>query len=212
MNPAMWSHPATRRNVETLRKDGIRFIGPMAGEMAESNEAGEGRMAEPLADRGQHRDAAWTTAPKPLAGKTAIVTSGPTHEPIDPVRYIANRSSGKQGHAIAGPSRPPRRRGHAGLRPGDDPRSRRRECHPCRERPRDARSRHQGPARRHRRLRRRRGRLARCGLGGQQDQEEGRRGARAAGTDRKPRHPQDHRPPPEPPRSWWSASPPKPPT
>ena len=100
MNPAMWSHPATRRNVETLRRDGIRFIGPMAGEMAESGEAGEGRMAEPLQIVAAV-EALLVDAPKPLAGKKAIVTSGPTHEPIDPVRYIANRSSGKQGHAIA---------------------------------------------------------------------------------------------------------------
>lgn len=100
MNPKMWTHPATRRNVETLRRDGIRFIGPVAGEMAESHEAGTGRMAEPLeivaaAEALLHDD------PRPLAGKRAIVTSGPTHEPIDPVRYIANRSSGRQGHAIA---------------------------------------------------------------------------------------------------------------
>ncbi|WP_075997788.1 bifunctional phosphopantothenoylcysteine decarboxylase/phosphopantothenate--cysteine ligase CoaBC [Salaquimonas pukyongi] len=100
MNPAMWRHRATRRNAETLEKDGIHFIGPMAGEMAESGEAGEGRMAEPMqiVERaGELLD----TRPKPLRGKRAIVTSGPTHEPIDPVRYIANRSSGKQGHAIA---------------------------------------------------------------------------------------------------------------
>ncbi|MBC7280921.1 bifunctional phosphopantothenoylcysteine decarboxylase/phosphopantothenate--cysteine ligase CoaBC [Hoeflea sp.] len=101
MNPAMWAHPATRRNVETLRRDGVHFIGPMSGEMAESGEAGEGRMAEPL-DIAAAIGALLDDAPKPLAGRTAIVTSGPTHEPIDPVRYIANRSSGKQGHAIAG--------------------------------------------------------------------------------------------------------------
>jgi phosphopantothenoylcysteine decarboxylase/phosphopantothenate--cysteine ligase len=100
MNPAMWSHPATRRNVETLRKDGISFIGPMAGEMAESGEAGQGRMAEPL-QIVAGIEVLLDDSPKPLAGKKAIVTSGPTHEPIDPVRYIANRSSGKQGHAIA---------------------------------------------------------------------------------------------------------------
>jgi phosphopantothenoylcysteine decarboxylase/phosphopantothenate--cysteine ligase len=80
--------------------DGIRFIGPAAGEMAESNEAGTGRMAEPLDIVGSVIDLL-QQGPKPLAGKTAIVTSGPTHEPIDPVRYIANRSSGRQGHAIA---------------------------------------------------------------------------------------------------------------
>ncbi len=99
MNPRMWMHPATRRNYATLAGDGIHFVGPAAGEMAESGEAGEGRMAEPLeivaAIEKLLSDA------KPLSGRKAIVTSGPTHEPIDPVRYIANRSSGKQGHAIA---------------------------------------------------------------------------------------------------------------
>jgi phosphopantothenoylcysteine decarboxylase / phosphopantothenate---cysteine ligase len=100
MNPKMWEAAPTKRNVETLKGDGISLIGPMAGEMAESNEAGVGRMAEPL----QIVEAVVNLldgAPKPLRGRTAIVTSGPTHEPIDPVRYIANRSSGKQGHAIA---------------------------------------------------------------------------------------------------------------
>ncbi|CAN7375343.1 bifunctional phosphopantothenoylcysteine decarboxylase/phosphopantothenate--cysteine ligase CoaBC [Mesorhizobium amorphae] len=100
MNPKMWSHPATRRNCATLGKDGIAFIGPAKGEMAESNEAGEGRMAEPL-EIAAAIEALLDTRPKPLAGRRIIVTSGPTHEPIDPVRYIANRSSGKQGHAIA---------------------------------------------------------------------------------------------------------------
>ncbi|TCL72155.1 bifunctional phosphopantothenoylcysteine decarboxylase/phosphopantothenate--cysteine ligase CoaBC [Rhizobium sp. BK251] len=100
MNPKMWAHPATRRNVETLRKDGIRFVGPMAGEMAESGEAGLGRMAEPL-DIVAAAEAVLDSGLKPLLGRKAVVTSGPTHEPIDPVRYIANRSSGRQGHAIA---------------------------------------------------------------------------------------------------------------
>jgi phosphopantothenoylcysteine decarboxylase/phosphopantothenate--cysteine ligase len=100
MNPKMWAHPATKRNVETLRRDGLRFIGPVAGEMAESREAGTGRMAEPL-EIVAAAEALLDDGPKPLAGKRAIVTSGPTHEPIDPVRYIANRSSGRQGHAIA---------------------------------------------------------------------------------------------------------------
>lgn len=99
MNPRMWSHPATRRNAAQLAADGVHFVGPNSGEMAESNEAGEGRMAEPAeilaAIEGLLSD------DKPLAGKRMIVTSGPTHEPIDPVRYLANRSSGKQGHAIA---------------------------------------------------------------------------------------------------------------
>lgn len=100
MNPQMWRAKATQRNVQTLTTDGITFIGPMTGEMAEKGETGLGRMAEPL----QIIDAVeviLSDRPKPLAGKTAIVTSGPTREPIDPVRYIANHSSGKQGHAIA---------------------------------------------------------------------------------------------------------------
>lgn len=100
MNPQMWANPATRRNHETLQDDGIRFIGPNRGEMAESNQAGEGRMAEPL-EIVASVEALLDTRSKPLSGKKIIVTSGPTHEPIDPVRYIANRSSGKQGHAIA---------------------------------------------------------------------------------------------------------------
>jgi phosphopantothenoylcysteine decarboxylase/phosphopantothenate--cysteine ligase len=102
MNPHMWAHPATRRNLATLMSDGVVVVGPGSGEMAEAGEAGIGRMAEPLeivaaalpilASAGREQT---------LAGRRVIVTSGPTHEPIDPVRYIANRSSGKQGHAIA---------------------------------------------------------------------------------------------------------------
>ena len=94
MNPAMWEHPATRANVATLAARGVRFAGPVAGAMAEP-ETGAGRFIEP-ADL-----LAAITGPRPLAGRHALVTSGPTHEPIDPVRYIANRSSGRQGHAIA---------------------------------------------------------------------------------------------------------------
>ncbi len=100
MNPKMWNHAATRRNHATLRKDGIHFIGPNSGEMAEGGEAGAGRMAEPL-EIVAAIDGLLDPGPKPLTGRRIIVTSGPTHEPIDPVRYIANRSSGKQGHAIA---------------------------------------------------------------------------------------------------------------
>lgn len=100
MNPAMWAHKATRRNHGLLMNDGLHFIGPNKGEMAESGEAGEGRMAEPL-EIVASIEKLLDGRPKPLVGKKIIVTSGPTHEPIDPVRYIANRSSGKQGHAIA---------------------------------------------------------------------------------------------------------------
>ncbi len=99
MNPKMWVHPATQRNFALLQRDRINAIGPMEGEMAESGERGRGRMAEPLEIVARVEDL--LSGPKPLAGLKAVVTSGPTHEPIDPVRYIANRSSGKQGHAIA---------------------------------------------------------------------------------------------------------------
>ncbi|MCU0732988.1 MAG: bifunctional phosphopantothenoylcysteine decarboxylase/phosphopantothenate--cysteine ligase CoaBC, partial [Hyphomonas sp.] len=104
MNPRMWDHPATRRNVQQLQSDGIHLIGPMTGEMAERGESGVGRMAEAT----EIADAVFgllagvvPSAKGPLSGRHVLVTSGPTHEPIDPVRYIANRSSGKQGHAIA---------------------------------------------------------------------------------------------------------------
>jgi phosphopantothenoylcysteine decarboxylase / phosphopantothenate---cysteine ligase len=100
MNPHMWAHPANRRNLAQLAADGIATVGPNAGEMAERGEAGTGRMAEPL-EIVAAAAALLVPAPGPLAGKRVLITSGPTHEPIDPVRYIANRSSGKQGHAIA---------------------------------------------------------------------------------------------------------------
>ncbi|MEO0384619.1 MAG: bifunctional phosphopantothenoylcysteine decarboxylase/phosphopantothenate--cysteine ligase CoaBC [Pseudomonadota bacterium] len=102
MNPKMWDHPATRRNADTLQGDGIAFIGPEAGEMAESGESGVGRMAEPI-DIAMAVEAHFgpDRTNGPLAGKHVVVTAGPTHEPIDPVRYIANRSSGKQGYALA---------------------------------------------------------------------------------------------------------------
>jgi phosphopantothenoylcysteine decarboxylase/phosphopantothenate--cysteine ligase len=102
MNPRMWAHPATQRNLSTLVADGIAVVGPGEGEMAEAGEAGVGRMAEPLEIVAAiERLASAAQATKTLAGKRIVITSGPTHEPIDPVRYIANRSSGKQGHAIA---------------------------------------------------------------------------------------------------------------
>jgi len=101
MNPLMWSNVATKRNLATLERDGAAFIGPNAGEMAEAGEAGIGRMAEPweIADAAERL----LRPPqlRPLAGRRVLITAGPTHEPIDPVRYIANRSSGKQGYAIA---------------------------------------------------------------------------------------------------------------
>jgi phosphopantothenoylcysteine decarboxylase / phosphopantothenate---cysteine ligase len=103
MNPKMWSNKATQRNVAQLKADGVHFAGPASGEMAERGEAGVGRLAEvpELIAKiesvlGQRSDLS-----KSLAGRHVLITSGPTHEPIDPVRYLANRSSGKQGNALA---------------------------------------------------------------------------------------------------------------
>ncbi len=108
MNVRMWNHPATRRNHTRLLEDGVRFIGPEEGEMA-CGEYGPGRMAEPetiaveildLLEAGRIMDV--SALPEgPLSGRKVVITAGPTHEPIDPVRYIANRSSGKQGYALA---------------------------------------------------------------------------------------------------------------
>ncbi|WHZ34790.1 bifunctional phosphopantothenoylcysteine decarboxylase/phosphopantothenate--cysteine ligase CoaBC [Sagittula sp. MA-2] len=97
MNVRMWDHAATQRNLATLRGDGIMVVGPNEGDMA-CGEYGPGRMAEPLEILAAI-DAA--LADGPLKGRRVLVTSGPTHEPIDPVRYIANRSSGAQGTAVA---------------------------------------------------------------------------------------------------------------
>ena len=99
MNPLMWANKATQRNLRQLIADGVAIIGPNQGEMAESGERGVGRMAEPLEIAAAVEKQFASVGI--LAGKRVLVTSGPTHEPIDPVRYIANRSSGKQGHAIA---------------------------------------------------------------------------------------------------------------
>ncbi|SPF77613.1 bifunctional phosphopantothenoylcysteine decarboxylase/phosphopantothenate--cysteine ligase CoaBC [Pseudoprimorskyibacter insulae] len=97
MNVRMWDHPATQRNLATLRADGVSLVGPNEGGMA-CGEFGAGRMAEPL-EIVAAIEAALTDGP--LKGRRIVITSGPTHEPIDPVRYIANRSSGAQGTAIA---------------------------------------------------------------------------------------------------------------
>lgn len=104
MNPRMWLNPATRRNVAQLRADGVRFVGPAVGEMAEQGEWGTGRLVEVpellaaidslLTESSAEQDG-------PLVGRHVLVTSGPTQEPIDPVRFISNKSSGKQGYEIA---------------------------------------------------------------------------------------------------------------
>ncbi|NOD98587.1 bifunctional phosphopantothenoylcysteine decarboxylase/phosphopantothenate--cysteine ligase CoaBC [Ruegeria sp. HKCCD6228] len=97
MNVRMWTHPATQRNLKQLQADGVRFVGPNEGDMA-CGEYGPGRMSEPL-EIVTAVEARLSAGP--LAGRRVLVTSGPTHEPIDPVRYIANRSSGAQGAAVA---------------------------------------------------------------------------------------------------------------
>jgi phosphopantothenoylcysteine decarboxylase/phosphopantothenate--cysteine ligase len=99
MNVRMWLHPATQANMATLARRGVLIVQPNEGPMA-CNEFGPGRLAEPPEILAAI-EAVLTPSPGPLAGRHALVTSGPTHEPIDPVRYIANRSSGRQGHAIA---------------------------------------------------------------------------------------------------------------
>ncbi|MFF8799731.1 MULTISPECIES: bifunctional phosphopantothenoylcysteine decarboxylase/phosphopantothenate--cysteine ligase CoaBC [unclassified Methylobacterium] len=114
MNVRMWQHAATQRNLATLKADGVAVVGPNEGAMAEA-EFGPGRLAEPneiadaleallrqrAASPGIGFLAGHEVPKKPLAGRHVLVTSGPTHEPIDPVRYLANRSSGRQGHAVA---------------------------------------------------------------------------------------------------------------
>jgi phosphopantothenoylcysteine decarboxylase/phosphopantothenate--cysteine ligase len=102
MNSRMWANKATQRNLAQLVTDGIALVGPNEGEMAEAHEQGLGRMAEPLEIAAAVEKLLSASSAQPLKGKRVLITSGPTHEPIDPVRYIANRSSGKQGHAIAG--------------------------------------------------------------------------------------------------------------
>jgi phosphopantothenoylcysteine decarboxylase / phosphopantothenate---cysteine ligase len=100
MNPRMWAAKATQRNLKIVAQDGLSLIGPGEGEMAEGGERGRGRMAEPI-EIAEAAAKLLGSVPQLLKGRRVLVTSGPTHEPIDPVRYIANRSSGKQGHAIA---------------------------------------------------------------------------------------------------------------
>ncbi len=101
MNVRMWNHPATQRNLATLIADGVRIVGPDEGEMA-CGEFGPGRLASPEVIVAAILDALQHAKPRPLLGRRILVTAGPTVEPLDPVRFIANRSSGKQGFAIAG--------------------------------------------------------------------------------------------------------------
>ena len=101
MNSRMWANKSTQRNLAQLVADGVALVGPNEGEMAEANERGLGRMAEPLEIAAVVEKLLNVEETRLLQGQRVLITSGPTHEPIDPVRYIANRSSGKQGHAIA---------------------------------------------------------------------------------------------------------------
>ena len=100
MNVRMWTHPATQRNLATLKADGVRFVGPDVGDMA-CGETGPGRMTEPAAICAAILAALAGDTGRPLAGRRVLVTAGPTAEPVDPVRVLTNRSSGKQGFAIA---------------------------------------------------------------------------------------------------------------
>ena len=100
MNVRMWEHPATQRNLDTLTGDGVMFVGPTEGDMA-CGEFGPGRMAEPLGIALAVQKWFESAGKKPLKGKSIIVTAGATREPIDPVRYLSNHSSGRQGYAIA---------------------------------------------------------------------------------------------------------------
>jgi phosphopantothenoylcysteine decarboxylase / phosphopantothenate---cysteine ligase len=101
MNPMMWANAATVRNARQLAGQGIQFIGPASGAMAEAGESGVGRMSEPTDIAAAADRLLQPAQQRPLSGKRVVVTAGPTHEAIDPVRYIANRSSGKQGFALA---------------------------------------------------------------------------------------------------------------
>ena len=190
MNVRMWQHPATQRNLRTLTADGIHVVGPNDGEMA-CGEFGPGRMAEP-SEILSAIEKLLTPGARPLAGRKVVITAGPTREPIDPVRFISNQSSGKQGYAIAeaavalgaevilvsGPTALP-------IPPGA-------QMRPVETALRDAQGLRGGTALRHCHLHGRRGRLARGFRRGTEAEE---RGCRAAGDSagRKSRHSRNHR-------------------
>ena len=206
MNIRMWLHPATRRNVAALSADGVAFVGPDNGEMA-CGEFGPGRMAEPLAivaaiERALGEPTAIPLPPasareakaRPARSRASavVVTSGPTYEPIDPVRFLGNRSSGLQGHAIAEAALSRRRESDVDQRPRRPCRSLRRRSRPRRDGAANARRRLGAPARRRvrrggggRRLARRDGRRA--------EAQEGRRRRAGPVADREPRHPRGRR-------------------
>ena len=209
MNPKMWSHPATRRNVETLRRDGIRFVGPNAGEMAEAGEAGVGRMAEPP-----------KFSPRPSASSRrcrncsrAVTSSSPPAPPTSrSTRCAISPTVPPAARATPSPKPPPR--------PAPASPSSRAQCRsptrrpsrrPRRDRAPDAGRGRGGPARRRRRHGRGRRRLARRTPPDTKIKKE-KGSARPRCADRKPRHPRHRRPPPPLRPPWSSVSPPRPPT
>ena len=196
MNVRMWLHPATQRNLATLKADGVLTVGPNEGSMA-CGEFGPGRLAEPpqiIAAIEQALKGA-TVLPFPsaparlaaprtkiegaLAGKHVLVSAGPTHEPIDPVRFIANRSSGKQGYAIAAAAALAGARGNPGLRPGRSCSAGRGRAHHGRDGAGDGGGRRGGASRRYRHYGRRRCRLACRRDAASEDQEGAGRGCLA---------------------------------
>jgi phosphopantothenoylcysteine decarboxylase/phosphopantothenate--cysteine ligase len=175
MNVRMWQHPATVRNVAQLRRDGIRVIEPDEGDMA-CGEYGPGRLPEPAAIAAAIGDALAAGTGPSLAGKHVLVTAGPTHEPIDPVRVLANRSSGKQGFAIAACPAGAGCARHADCRPGRLAHAGRRPPRRCRDRAGDAGRACRRPSGRRRDYGRGGGRLAGSPLA-RQDQKGWRRPA-----------------------------------
>ena len=192
MNPAMWSNAATRRNATQLTRDGIAMVGPNSGEMAESGEAGVGRMAEPTEIADAATRLLRPPVPQPLAGKRVLITAGPTHEPIDPVRYIANRSSGKQGYAIAASAAAAGAEVTLVSGPVDLDAPTGVSVVQVEIRARHAGKSSSRAAGGYRDLRRGRGRLARRQCRRAEAEEDGRRGHAATGAGRKPRHPRHH--------------------
>ncbi len=205
MNVRMWQHAATVANMATLRRRGVMVVGPDEGVMA-CHEFGPGRLAEPPAILAA---IAAFFGPKPLAGRHALVTSGPTHEPIDPVRYIANRSSGRQGTAIAAALLALGRPRDAGQRPHRAAAAAGRGAAPRGDGGRDAGG-VPGRAAGRRGGVRRRGRGLARGAGRREAEEAARRRATDADLAAQPGHPGHPVPPPA--RSapgWWSVSPPR---
>ena len=176
MNPQMWAHRRRSAISRSSSPTASRWSGPNAGEMAESGEAGVGRMAEPLEIAAAVEALMRRGATSALAGRRVLVTSGPTHEPIDPVRYIANRSSGKQGHAIAAAAAAAGAEVTLVSGPGEHARSARRQRGQGRDRARHAGRGRGGAAGRRRGVRRRGRRLAH---GDEQPRRRSRRAAAA---------------------------------